>query len=72
MGRPEVFPADFRAALSTGAVMDFDELIDARLARSALWDAARRGKLTTAELYARLRELRALYGDALYDRPGRR
>lgn len=51
--------------------MHIDEVIDARLERSALWAAACRGEITPAQLFARLRELRRLVGDALYDRGSR-
>jgi hypothetical protein len=50
---------------------DADDLLTARHERSAAWEAACRGRITTAELYARLAELRKVWGDALYDRGSR-
>ncbi len=49
-----------------------DALLAARHHRSALWAAACKGEITTAQLYDGLAALRRQWGDALYDRPSRR
>lgn len=45
-----------------------DELLAGRDRRSRAWTDARLGRITTAELYAILRELRKRFGTDLYDR----
>ncbi len=43
-----------------------DELLAARAERKALWEAARLGQITFAQLKERLDPLRARWGQALY------
>lgn len=47
-------------------------LIDARQERTDLWAMACAGRISTAELYDRLLNLRETWGHAHYERPSRR